>query len=728
VKDKQKQQLKTFILLAIALFSLISLISYNPDDVRFLTSQINPEAGNWAGRIGAYSAWFLYAAFGFCAYLFPLLFLLWAFVEVPEGPWQRSILKMSGALVLFLSGATILSLITINNPTARINSGGIFGLLFSDFLYNYFGAIGSYLIALTLLILSLHLAAEFLVWPLYSGLLSKTKQAAGALKNIRHLKKTGPEKRQTKPQINISKAQTSNLLRSKIQRIVRPKAIQPELKKEEKEAEKSPEPLFTAPTKDYQLPPIDLLELPPSTPKEQERVEGDLKTTANILEETLRDFNIEAKVVQIDKGPVITRYELQPAAGVKIQRIVSLSDDLALTMKATSVRVVAPIPGKDRVGIEVPNSKITTVYLREVLESENYKQAREDSKLTLAIGKDIAGEPMICDLGTMPHLLIAGTTGSGKTVCVNSIITSFLFNTRPDEVKFIMVDPKMVELAPFNGVPHLLCPVITNHRKVSAALNWTVSEMESRYEIFAREGARNIESYNKKVSGDKKLPYLVIIIDELADLMAVAFQSIENAITRLSQLSRAVGIHIILATQRPSVDVITGVIKANFPTRISFKVSSKVDSRTVLDANGADKLIGRGDMLFLPPNSSKLIRAQSPLVTDEEIERVVNFIKKQKEPAYNEQILQEQKEAAKGPHRVDKEDEMYPDALKVIMQSGQASVSILQRRLALGYTRAARLIDAMEQKGVIGSYRGSKPREILINREEYLKKLKEQNQ
>ena len=327
----------------------------------------------------------------------------------------------------------------------------------------------------------------------------------------------------------------------------------------------------------------------------------------------------------------------------------------------------------------------------------------------------------------MPHLLIAGTTGSGKTVCVNSIIISMLFHATPDEIKFIMVDPKMVELAPYNGLPHLLCPVITNAKKASAALNWTVSEMEARYKILANETTRNIDAYNKKVDEDKKMPYIVVVIDELADLMVVASLEIEGAITRLSQLSRAVGIHIILATQRPSVDVITGVIKANFPTRISFKVASKVDSRTVLDANGADKLLGRGDMLFLPPGTSKLLRAQAPLVTDEEIERIVEFIRNQKSATYNESILKEQdRSQADANVLANKSDAMYPEAIKVVLETKHASVSMIQRRLRLGYTRAARLIDTMEAEGIIGPYRGSKPREILVDPEEYFKSIEEE--
>jgi S-DNA-T family DNA segregation ATPase FtsK/SpoIIIE len=465
------------------------------------------------------------------------------------------------------------------------------------------------------------------------------------------------------------------------------------------------------------------LDSPP--PIEERKIKEDLTALSAILEGTLQDFGIEVKVAQVEKGPVITRYELEPSPGVKITRITALSDDIALAMKAQSVRIIAPIPGKSRVGVEIPNIETSTVYLKEVLESGDFQKA--ESKLTLALGKDTGGSPVVCDLASMPHLLSAGTTGSGKTVCVNSIILSMLFTASPDELKFILVDPKMVELAMYNRLPHLICPVVTEPKKVSAALNWLVNEMESRYKLFARLGVRNIEIFNQKQREGKfedneeapdKLPYIVVVIDELADLMAVASEDIEYAITRLAQLSRAVGIHIILATQRPSVDVVTGVIKANFPARISFKVASKVDSRTVLDMNGADKLLGRGDMLFLEPGAPKPVRAQGSLVSDKEIERVVDFIVSQRQPEYEEAILKEHERKRLGKEHG--KDEYFDDAVKVILEFGQASVSILQRRLHLSYTRAARLIDAMEEEGIIGPYRGSKPREILVDRQAYL--------
>jgi len=418
---------------------------------------------------------------------------------------------------------------------------------------------------------------------------------------------------------------------------------------------------------------------------------------------------------------VITRYELEPAPGVKINRIENLSDDIALAIKAQSVRIIAPIPGKGRVGVEVPNLHSSLVCIKDLLSANDFN--KKDHGLTLALGKDITGKPVFGDLEGMPHLLVAGTTGSGKTVCVNTCILSLLFKSSPNDLKFLMIDPKMVELMPFNGLPHLLCPVVTDAKKAAVALNWVVSEMEERYQLLSKAGARNIEAYNDKQ--EDKIPYIIVVVDEFADLMSVARDQIENAIARLAQLSRAVGIHLILATQRPSVDVITGVIKANLPARISFKVASKVDSRTVLDMNGAETLLGKGDMLFLQPGKEDLIRIQGALVKDEEIERVVSFIKLQGEPVYDEEILSQQQKS--GSPGAGEKDELFDEAVRVIMESNQASVSILQRRMRLGYTRAARIIDQMEADGLVGAFEGSKPRKILVDRENWLKDLTGEN-
>lgn len=699
------------VLLVISILIAISLISYDPNDLSrpaalCNTSSPNLRIANWAGIIGAYLSGSLIFIIGLSAYIIPALTLIWAIGRFLERPIGNLYTKLASTMVLLLTASCLSSLVSIFQPIARVRGGGVIGLYFSEQLIKYFGSVGAYVILISLLVFSLLPATEFLILPFGLWLGKFTLISIRNLKGriiFKVLPRTAPRMRREK----IPAAATKAGERQRSYRLVTAKA--PEVKETVK-PKTVPLQAVEEGAVDYKLPPLDLLNFPP--PIEKRRIRDDLELNSGILEGTLRDFGIEARVVKVERGPVITRYELQPASGVKVHRITELSDDIALAMKAHSVRIVAPIPGKGTIGVEVPNSETSLVYLKEVLESDEFKTS--PSKLTLALGKDISGVPIVADLAEMPHLLIAGATGSGKTVCVNSLITSILFQVSPDEVRFLMVDPKMVELAIFNGLPHLICPVVTEPKKVTSALNWAVNEMEDRYRLFAKQGVRNIEAYNEKAI-TPKLPYILIIIDELADLMAVASVDIENAITRLAQLSRAVGIHIVLATQRPSVDVITGVIKANFPTRISFQVASKVDSRTVLDMNGADKLLGRGDMLFLKPGTSKPIRAQGSLIQDEEIERIVNFVKSQRGPIYNEEIL---KEADKGQRGFDlKRDELFDEAVRVVLETGQASVSILQRRLRLGYTRAARLIDMMEAEGVVGPYRGSRPREILIDKE-----------
>ena len=735
LKEEHLSQALGIVLIAFSILIGISLLSYEPADFPLLTSSPNYPVENAVGLVGAFLAGWTLFILGFSGYLLPVITFVWGINKFNGKSTQGIYLKLTGITVFFISTTSILSIFFSNLASNSMTKGGLLGYWISSQITGYFGRTGSYIILWTLLVLSLLLVTEFLLLPLLVSVINIPKQVFEKIKALRFNIKPVSGKARVN---GVSKDEKFASSRGdKVERL-EVKADKSALggkdrftvfrKKVEKKPDTIPKPLSVKPKRvvgDYKLPPLDLLNSPP--PVAERQVEDDIDNNSRILEETLKDFGIEVKVTQADRGPVITRYELQPAAGVKVQKIVALSDDIALAMKAHSVRIVAPIPGKSRVGVEVPNSTTTTVYLREILESREFQAS--DSKLTLVLGKDTSGVSIVTDLSDMPHLLIAGTTGSGKTVCVNSIITSILFNATPDEVKFIMVDPKMVEMACFDGLPHLLCPVVTDAKKASHALRWTLNEMENRYKLFARLGVRNIDIYNEKVEKDKgkkvsdaegekedalsPLPYIVIIIDELADLMMVSSQDVENAITRLAQLSRAVGIHIILATQRPSVDVITGVIKANFPARISFQVASKVDSRTVLDVNGADKLLGKGDMLFLRPGTSKPIRAQGSLLTDEEIERVIQFIKSQKEPAYIEEIVNADTKGLAG-IGVGEEDELYEEAKNIIIETGQASISMLQRRLRIGYGRAARLIDTMESKGVVGHYRGSKSREVLV--------------
>jgi S-DNA-T family DNA segregation ATPase FtsK/SpoIIIE len=755
-----KNWVKATVYVAFAVFIFLSLISYNPNDTSFRYWPANIPVRNLTGIFGAYISEGLFVSLGWSAYLACLLALLWALARITGRPSGRLYIKILATIVLLLSSTILFSLFGAQQKELQFQRAGFIGIIITEFLIRYFGRAGSLIIAAGLGILSSLVSTEFLILSFLRWLgdkfvrfilsfgklgklfafarrgLSKERTVTVAVtsraRTIRQAKteeaalKTDKPRFQEQPEVKIQKPAP---------RILKPLPVKAELKAAPVQAKET--------YGDFKLPPLDLLDSPP--PFGERQIKDDLEDNSRILEATLRDFNVETRVTQVSRGPVITRYELEPAPGVKIHRIVELGDDIALAMKAHSVRIVAPIPGKSRVGVEVPNGRSTLVYLKEILESPDFQNAQ--SKLTLAVGKDISGQPIVTDLADMPHLLIAGTTGSGKTVCVNSIITSMLFNASPDEIKFLMVDPKMVELAMFNDLPHLLCPVLTEPKKVSSALAWVVNEMDERYKLLAKAGTRNIDLYNTKIAAAQaqkrkedqkpgeisaqpdnsagpaaaKMPYIIVIIDELADLMVVASQEVENAITRLAQLSRAVGIHLILATQRPSVDVITGVIKANFPARISFRVASKVDSRTVLDANGADKLLGKGDLLFLKPGQHKPVRAQGTLISDQELERIVDFIKKQKSPLYNQQLLEAQERKTAAGRRFEK-DELFDEAVKVIMQTKQASVSMLQRRLGLGYTRAARLIDMMEEEGIVGPYRGSKPREILVennlNREE----------
>ena len=494
------------------------------------------------------------------------------------------------------------------------------------------------------------------------------------------------------------------------------------------------------PVKAYCFPPVTMLAVSPHGNPAMETEE--LQTNGRILVDTLKSFGVQTKILDICRGPAVTRYEIQPAAGVKISKITNLSDDLALNLAATGVRIEAPIPGKAAVGIEVPNKSRSTVRMRELVESNSFQTSK--SKLSVALGRDIAGQPVIADLAKMPHLLIAGTTGSGKSVCINSLIISMLYKASPDEVRFLMIDPKAVELTEYNGMPHMLVPVVTDPRKASGALGWAVSEMMKRYKIFSECNVRNLQGYNHLAASQDyqdengqpmpSMPQIVIIIDELADLMMAAPKEVEDSICRLAQLARAAGMHLVVATQRPSVDVVTGLIKANIPSRIALTVSNAVDSRTILDAGGAEKLLGNGDMLFAPVGSTKPLRVQGCYVSDDEISSIVEFVKKAKSIEYDEKVIEEiERNAAsesKGDDSGDSEgggDPMIDEAIKCVVEAGQASTSLLQRRLRLGYARAGRLIDEMEQLGVVGPHEGSKPRQVLMTYAQWMERNMQQS-
>jgi len=729
-------EIKGVIILALALMLFASLISFTPSDLPWYVSHPNDPAKNLIRVFGAYLAGGLLFVIGYSAYFIAFFLFFWSWNNFSNREVRFSFSKFLCFCVLLIVASALYSMLSGQEYSDRFQRAGLIGLVVSDFLVQYFGQTGSYIILGALATLTSIIIGEFLLFPFVLKAIDSIKALIPFIKD--HLIRQGSDQKENladrlckkeegkaqgalfnKPK-QVEKAEEKNVpsipmpnpsLKPKIR-------IAPDTPKNEKPVVKEAPQVIG----EYHLPSVDLLKDAPTV--SAQKLQGDLASGAKTLEATLAQFGITVRVVDIERGPVITRYELEPAPGVRVQQITNLADDISLAMKAQSVRILAPIPGKNRVGIEVPNLSSSAVFLKDVLMQSNFRNPK--SRLTLGLGKDTAGQALIADLADMPHLLVAGTTGSGKTVCLNSIILSMLFKYSPQQLKFLMVDPKMVELSQYNPIPHALCPAVTDPKKVTAALSWVVSEMEARYSRLAEAGSRNIADY---LSKGKDMYYIVVVIDELADLMQICPKDVESAITRLAQLSRAVGIHLVLATQRPSVDVITGVIKANFPARISFKVASKVDSRTVLDMNGAENLIGKGDMLFLKPGEAKPIRGQCCYVSDEEIAKVIDFIKVQQQPVYKEGIINKQSKSAAGV--LDEKDEIYDEAVRVVVETSQASVSGLQRRLRLGYGRAARLIDMMEQEGIVGPYSGSKARELLVNREEWLmskmKKDKEQD-
>jgi S-DNA-T family DNA segregation ATPase FtsK/SpoIIIE len=709
MKLEHLNEIKGIVILALSLILLASLVSFTPTDLAWFTSKPNLHAQNWIGIAGAYGAGILFFLVGLSAYFLVGIGVFFSWNKFTSRDLPFNFFKFLSILILFTVAAGMFSFFAGDRGGARFTSGGIIGVVFSGFLVGYFQPLGALIILVTLGALALVVTGEFLVSPFFIwmglGIMQAFQRVFKGMP-IQFRSTVVPKIPETKPVPAAIKPVPAAIK-------PQPAAVKPNIHiVEAPKTESVPEaPKAVKAIGEYHLPSVDLLNDSPviSDSKIQER----LMNGAKILEETLSDFGVNVKVVDIERGPVITRYELQPAPGVKIQSISSLADDLALALSASAVRILAPIPGKNRVGIEVPNGASAAVFLKDVLIQK--LSLNGGSKLDLAIGKDTSGRAIVADLAEMPHLLVAGTTGSGKTVCLNNLIMSILFNASPSEVKFIMIDTKMVELVPYNDLPHLLCPVITDPKKATPALNWVVMEMEARYKSFNKEAVRNIKGYHAK---GLQMPYIVVVMDELADLMMVSAKSVEGAIARLAQLARAAGIHLILATQRPSVDVITGVIKANFSSRISFKVASKVDSRTVLDTNGAETLLGKGDFLFMKTGDPKPLRGQCCFVSDEEITRVIDFIKKQAQPEYNDSVLKPA--ASTGMGSMDEKDEMYDEAVRVVVETNQASVTILQRRLRLGYSRAARLIDMMEQNGLVGPYVGSKARDILVDREKWL--------
>lgn len=709
LKKEGRSEIWGIILFTFALLVLLSLLSFGKV--------------SYVGLFGKFLAKFLLYYLGWGSYFLPLLVFLGGLNFFKSEKVEKIPLMLVGTLFFLIGGCSLLSCF---NPSKM--GGGELGKYFSELLIKGFGYVGTYLILISILVISIILTTGFSLNTFLNKQVLKflncfiTKFKKLLLFSLYKVKKKSHNykgKIKIEPPLLSTKAPSYKLREENLPRDNKQKHS---LNKEKGEVLKDASLNLQDSTEEqveYKLPPLELLD----TPLEMKMThrEEDLKERALLLEKTLSNFDIRAKVVQISPGPVITRYEIEPAPGVKVNRIINLSSDIALAMKSGNVRILAPIPDKAAIGIEIPNRKVSAVGLKEILMTDEFRKA--SSKLSIGLGKTVAGFPYIADLSCMPHLLIAGATGSGKSICLKVIITSILYKAKPDEVKFVLIDPKRLEMLFYDNIPHLCVPVICRSNQTSSILQNLIRVMEERYEKFAKKMVRDIESYNKlmanqSISGGKdKECYLVVIIDELADLMMVASREVEEAIIRLSQMGRAVGIHLILATQRPSVDVITGVIKANLPSRIAFQVLSKTDSRVILDVNGAEDLLGKGDLLFLPSGASKPVRLQGAFVSERESRKIVEFIKKYKEPRYNFHLLQQtsRKEIEK-----EKKDPLFDEAVRLIFNTGQASTSFLQRRLGIGYIRAAKLIDTMEQEGIISSLmNGTKSREILIEREDY---------
>lgn len=743
------------------LFILLSLLTFSAADQSLNSWSTEAGVHNLGGRLGAQIADLFLMLFGLASYLLPGVLLLISYNLLRFKEPRLRFYKTAAfcGLLIALSALFAFNLEVTTVLDQQVPTGGAIGALIVRFLKTIAGTVGALLVLLPLLAASIMVLSGFSFVLFASWWLENLRQKWVARQERRTFNREEQEKQKARSEGKPLPSSGPVIKAVSSPPSPRPNLFKREKKKEEAAKEKPTQESFDFISNEagFHTPPLSLLDPPPAT---ERRIERELlEMNARLLEKKLLDFGIDGEVKEICPGPVITMYEFAPAPGIKISRIAGLSDDLTMALQALSIRIVAPIPGKGVVGIEVPNRDRETVSLREIFTCDDFLQSR--MKLPLVLGKDIAGLPSITDLAKAPHLLVAGSTGSGKSVSVNTMILSLLYTATPRDVRFIMVDPKMLEFSMYEGIPHLLLPVVTEPKKASLALKWAVNEMERRYRLLADKGVRNIESYNRKLATEAEeligngvsddeiieeleevveeegatveeplpfvvdnpeelehshLPYIVVIVDELADLMMVAGREVEEHIARLAQKARAAGIHLILATQRPSVDVITGLIKANLPSRISFQVSSKVDSRTILDCNGAESLLGMGDMLYLPPGTGRLKRIHGAFVSDAEVQRVVDFLKKQGKPVYDQSILEMKDAEEKGGAGDEELDERWEDALRLVAETRQASISMVQRRLRIGYNRAARIVEMMEREGMVAPGDGtSKPREIYTD-------------
>lgn len=701
-----KQEAFAIVGIFLAIFLLLAVYSY-----------LTETEGNWCGDIGQLVAQILVMFTGVGAYLLVgLVCLLSCLFFSPQMSFERLpqvTLGLTGSVVSFCG---LLSSFTLRDEKL-LDTGGFLGRTVYTLLHSFIGGPGTLLVLSLIFLVSLMLSTQFSPYQLVTFLLRTIRALFSGLRNLF----VGRRDRRAEKMAAIKSARATIEPRSPkrngkqpaVDQQVHPPGGVPVVKElaQASPATKDDDDFALVPVArgDWKLPPLSIL-----SKAKQQQTKIDKEVYYGIskqLEQKLKNFGVSGKVIGISPGPVVTTYEYSPAPGVKINKIVGLADDLALGLKAPSVRVVGSVPGKAALGIEIPNADRQIVYLRELLSTDVYR--KNSSKLTIALGLDAIGTPTIANLAKMPHLLIAGATGAGKSVAINTIIASILYNATPEEVRFLMIDPKRIELSGYEGIPHLLHPVVVDPRLASRALQWAVREMERRYKLLEEAKVKSFDSYNE--SAEEKMPYVVIIVDELADLMMVASKDVETCIARLAQMARAAGMHLILATQRPSVDVLTGLIKANFPTRISFKVSSKVDSRTIIDSSGAEHLLGAGDMLYMPPGSAEQLRVHGAFISEEETANIVEFLQKQGSAHYDDSILEEvenENGASEGGAESDF-DEKYDEAVAIVCESGQASISMVQRRLRIGYNRAARIIEMMEKEGIVGPADGAKPREIL---------------
>jgi S-DNA-T family DNA segregation ATPase FtsK/SpoIIIE len=761
-KEKLTKELQGMALGTVGVFLLFSFATYNSGDVSWNSYSNEGIIHNLGGKLGAQMADLFLSAFGLASGLVPaaLLYMAYTLFRFKEIRLRSYKLMAACGLLVSLSALFAFFRDTTLLFGQQMQTGGLVGRGVSGLLKATVGPYGALLLLLPLFAASIMILSKF-SFILFAGWwLEHFKHRWAAWQERRGLARDELSRAKAKQEGIPAAAASGPVIKPMAPPTPRPNLVKKEKEKKKEDAKTAAVQEtfeFIKAEGDFHTPPFSLLDVPPATEKTLDR--DALTMNARLLEKKLKDYNIDGEVVEICPGPVITMYEFSPAPGIKISRIAGLTDDLTMALQAMSIRIVAPIPGKGVVGIEVPNRDRDMVFLREIFNCEHFSHSK--MKLPLALGKDIAGLPVVTDLAKAPHLLVAGSTGSGKSVSINTMILSLLYTSTPKDVRMIMVDPKMLEFSMYEGIPHLLLPVVTEPKKASLALKWAVNEMERRYQLLSDKGVRNIDSYNKKLAGElleqeehgsisdaeiieeleeiveegddlieplplivadgdilehSHLPYIVVIVDELADLMMVAGREVEEHIARLAQKARASGIHLILATQRPSVDVITGLIKANLPSRISFQVTSKVDSRTILDCNGAESLLGAGDMLYMPPGTSRLQRIHGAFVSDSDVQRVVDFLKKQGKPVYEKSILEMRDSDEKGSAEDEVQDERWEDALRLVAETRQASISMVQRKLRIGYNRAARIVEMMESEGMIAQSDGtSKPREIYID-------------